>query len=31
MEVPQKIKNATTYNLAIPLMGIYPKKTKTLI
>ena len=30
MEVPQKIKNRTTYDPAIPLQGIYPKKMKTL-
>ena len=32
MEVPQKSKNRTTiYDPTIPLQGIYPKKTKTLI
>ena len=29
MELPQKIKNGT--NQVIPLLGIYPKKPKTLI
>ena len=31
METPQKIKNGTAYDPAIPLLGIYPKKSKTLI
>ena len=31
MEIPQKIENRTTYNLAISLLGIYLKKMKTLI
>ena len=31
MEVPEKIKNRTTHDPAIPLLGIYPKKMKTLI
>ena len=31
MEVPQKIKNRTTYDPAIVLLGIYPKDTKRLI
>ena len=30
-EVPQKIKNITTIHPAILLLGIYPKKMKTLI
>jgi len=30
-EVPQKIKNEIPYNSVIPLLGIYPKKTKILI
>ena len=30
MEMPQKVKNRI-YDLAIPLLGIYLKKTKTLI
>ena len=31
MEVPQKIQNRTLpYAPAIPLLGIYPKKMKTL-
>ena len=29
MEVLQKIKNRTTYDLAIPLLGIYPKELKS--
>ena len=29
-EVPQKIKNITTIHPAILLLGIYPKKMKTL-
>ena len=31
MELPQKIKNGTALQLAIPLLGIYLKKPKTLI
>ena len=31
MEVPQKVKNRTTYNTAIALLGIYSKVTKILI
>ena len=31
MEVPQKIKIELPYDPATPLLGIYPKKTKTLI
>ena len=31
MEVPQKIKIELPYDPAIPLLGIYPKKAKTLI
>ena len=31
MDIPQKIKNGTTIQSAIPLLGIYPKKAKTLI
>ena len=31
MEVSQKLKIELPYDLAIPLLGIYPKKTKTLI
>ena len=27
MEVPQKTENRTLYDPAIPLLGIYPKKT----
>ena len=30
MEVPQKIKTEMLYDPAIPLLGIYPKKTQTL-
>ena len=30
MEVPQKVKNRTTYNPAIPLLGIHPKEMKSL-
>ena len=30
MEVPQNIKNIIPYDLAIPLLGIYLKKIKTL-
>lgn len=31
MEAPLKIKNRNPYNPIIPLLGIYSKKTKTLI
>ena len=31
MEIPQKIKNGSAFDLAIPLLGIYPKEPKTLI
>ena len=31
MEVPQKIKNRTTLDPAIALLGIYPKDIKMLI
>jgi len=31
MEVPQKVKNRLPYNLAIALLGIYPKEKKMLI
>ena len=31
MEVPQNTKNIIPYDLAIPLLGIYLKKMKTLI
>ena len=31
MEVPQKVKNRTTHDPAIALLGIYPKDTKMLI
>ena len=31
MEVPKKLKIEPPYNPAIPLLGIYPKKMKTLI
>ena len=31
MEVTQKIKNGTTYDSVIPLLGIYLKKPETLI
>ena len=30
MEVPQKVKNRTTYNPAIPCLGIHPKEMKSL-
>ena len=30
MEVPQKVKNRTTYNPAIPHLGIHPKEMKSL-
>ena len=31
MEVLQKLKIKISYDLLIPLLGIYPKKIKTLI
>ena len=31
MEIPQKIKNGFAFDPVIPLLGIYPKKPKTLI
>ena len=31
MEITQTIKNETAYDPAIPLLGIYAKKPKTLI
>ena len=31
MDIPQKLKNNLPYDPAIPLLGIYPKKMKTLI
>ena len=31
MKVPQEIKNRISYDLVIPLLGIYPKNTKTLM
>ena len=31
MEVPQKLNIELLHDLVIPLLGIYPKKTKTLI
>ena len=31
MEVSQKAENRTSYDLEIPLLGIYLKKMKTLI
>ncbi len=31
MELPQKIKNGTSYDQAIPVLGIYLKKSKRLI
>ena len=31
MEIPQKIKMKLLFDLVIPLLGIYPKKPKTLI
>ena len=31
MEVPQKVKNRTTQDPAITLLGIYPKDSKILI
>lgn len=30
MEISQKLKIETTYNLVIPLLGMYPGKMKTL-
>ena len=30
VEIPQKIKNGSVFDPAIPLLGIYPKETKTL-
>ena len=30
-EIPPKLRRAPPYNLAITLLGIYPKKMKTLI
>ena len=30
VKVPPKIKNGTTIGPAVPLLGIYPKETKTL-
>ena len=29
MEFPQKIKNETAFDLAIPLLGLYPKNPET--
>ena len=31
MEVPQKTKNRNTFDLRIPLLGIYPKETSSQI
>ena len=31
MEFPQKIKNETTFDSAIPLLGLYPKNPETPI
>ena len=31
MEIPQKIKNESTFDPAIPLLGIYLKELETLI
>ena len=31
MQIPQKIKMKLSYDPVIPLLGIYPKKPKTLI
>ena len=28
IEIPQKIKHGSAFNLAIPLLGIYPKEPK---
>ena len=30
MESPLKTRNKTTYNAAIPLLGIYPEETKII-
>ena len=30
MEVPQKTEKELPYDLAVPFLDIYPKKTKTL-
>ena len=31
MEIPQKIKNGTAFDPAIPQLGIYPEKSETVI
>ena len=31
MEIPQKFKNRSIFDLVIPLLGIYSKKPKTLV
>ena len=31
MEFPQKIKNGTAFDPALPLLELYPKKPETLI
>ena len=31
LETPQKTESKTTYDLAFPLLGKYPKKIKTLL
>ena len=31
MQFPQKAKNATAFDPAIPLLGLYPKNPETLI
>ena len=31
MEIPQKLKTELLYDPAIPLLDIYPEKTKTLM
>ena len=31
MEIPQKIKNGSAFDPAIPLLGVYPKEPQTLI
>ena len=31
MEFPQKTKNGTAFDPAIPLLGLYPKNPETLI
>ena len=31
MEIPQKIKNGSSFDPVIPLLGMYPKEPKTLI